>query len=100
MSTAVVLSDLFASSYDKLDGSVQKRVMDFMVKLQREPGSPGLDLKRPQGVQDKRVKTARVNDFWRAVLIELPDSAGFILVAVKPHDDAYTYAAKLTFSVN
>ena len=100
MSTAVVLSDLFGNTYDALDGSIKSRVMDFVVKLQRDPTAPGLDLKHPAGVEDLRIRTARVNDFWRAVLLQLPETAGFILVAVKPHDDAYTYASKLTFSVN
>lgn len=100
MSAAVVFSDLFGESYDDLDGSVKNRVMDFVVKLQRDPSTPGLNLKQPAGVQDKRVRTARVNDFWRAVLIELPRSSGYILVAVKPHDDAYAYAQRLTFGVN
>src|SRR5699024_10901304 len=54
----------------------------------------------PQGVSDSRIKTARVNDNFRAVLIELPESNGYVLVAVKPHDDAYTYAERLRFGVN
>ncbi|MEP6464325.1 MAG: UvrD-helicase domain-containing protein [Frankiaceae bacterium] len=100
MSTSVVLSDLFGRTYDDLDGSLKSRVMDFVVKLQRHPHSPGLDLKQPSGVRDRRVRTARVNDSWRAVLLALPDAAGFILVAVKPHDEAYDYAGSLVASVN
>ena len=41
MSTAVVLSDLFGRAYNDLDGSLKSRVMDFVVKLQRDPTSPG-----------------------------------------------------------
>lgn len=100
MSARVVMSDLFGRSYSELDGSIKNRVLDFIVKLQERPDAPGLDLKTPQGVSDHRVKTARVNDFWRAVLIELPESSGFVLVGVKPHDDAYVYAERLTFGVN
>lgn len=100
MSTRVVVSGLFSKSYSSLDGSVKNKVLDFVVKLQERPDLTGLDLKTPEGVRDPRIKTARVNDFWRAVLIELPRASGYVLVAVKPHDDAYTYAAKLRFGVN
>jgi hypothetical protein len=100
VSTSVVLSDLFGRSYDDLDGSLKSRVMDFVVKLQRDPTSTGLDLKQPKGVRDRRVRTARVNDSWRAVLLALPHAVGYILVAVKPHDDAYTYASSLVAGVN
>lgn len=100
MSTRVVMSDLFGRSYSDLDGSIKNRVLDFLVKLQERPDTPGLDLKTPEGVGDSRIKTARVNDFWRAVLIELPSSNGYIVAAVKPHDDAYTFAERLRFGVN
>lgn len=95
-----MMSDLFRRSNSKLDGSVKNQVLDFLMKLQERPDMPGLDLKTPRGVTDSRIKTARVNDFWRAVLIELPKSNGYILVAVKPHDDAYTFAGQLRFGVN
>lgn len=100
MSARVVMSDLFGRSYSDLDGSIKNRVLDFVVKLQERPDMPGLDVKTPAGVADERIKTARVNDFWRAVLIELPESNGYVLVAVKPHDDAYTFAGRLRFGVN
>ncbi|RCW45886.1 UvrD-like helicase family protein [Halopolyspora algeriensis] len=100
MSVRVVMSDLFSGSYSDLDGNVKNRVLDFVVKLQERPDMPGLDVKTPTGVSDSRIKTARVNDFWRAVLIELPESSGYVLVAVKPHDDAYTFAGRLRFGVN
>lgn len=94
------MSDLFGRSYSELDGSIKNRVLDFVMKLQDRPDMPGLDVKTPEGVTDSRIKTARVTIDWRAVLIQLPESNGYLLVAVKPHDDAYTYAGKLRFGVN
>ncbi|MGJ7908228.1 UvrD-helicase domain-containing protein [Actinopolyspora sp. H202] len=100
MSTRVVISDLFENSYKDLENSIKNKVLDFIVKLQTNPDLPGLNIKTPQGVTNKRIKTGKVSDFWRAVLIELPESCGYVMVAVKPHDDAYTYAGKLRFGVN
>ena len=98
MTASVVISDLFQKSCDQLDGSLKARVLDFIMKLQRDPDATGLDLKMPAGVRDRRVRTARVNDNFRAVLFELPE--GYILAAVKPHDAAYAYATRLQFEVN
>jgi superfamily I DNA/RNA helicase len=100
MGARVVMSDEFGRSYSGLDGQVKNRVLDFIVKLQERPDTPGLNIKTPSGVSDHRIKTARVSDFWRAVLIELPDSLGHILVAVKPHDDAYAFAQRVQVGVN
>lgn len=100
MNAKVILSDLFQESYDSLDGSLKARVMDFLMKLQRDPESSGLDLKLPKGAADRRVRTARVNDDYRAVLLELPERAGYVLAAVKSHDDAYRFAQRVVFGVN
>ncbi len=100
MTTSVVLTDLFQKSYDDLDGSLKGRVMDFIMKLQRDPDATGLDLKIPQAVRDRRVRTARVTDNFRAVLFELPDRRGYLMAAVKPHDAAYDYASRAEVGVN
>lgn len=100
MTVRVVMSDLFQKSQSHLDGSMKSRVLDFIVKLQQNPDSPGLQLKSPQGVADSRVKVGRVNDFYRAVVVELPHGTGYVLAAVRPHDDAYDYAGRLRFGVN
>jgi len=96
----IILSDLFQKTQADVDGSVKGKVLDFVVKLQQNPAAPGLRLKTPQGVEDSRIKVGRVNDFWRAVVIELPNGTGYVLAAVKPHDLAYDYAAGLRFGVN
>lgn len=100
MTTQIVINNLFTKANRVLDGSVKGRVLDFITKLQHDPSAPALDLKRPQGAIDPRVRTARVNDSWRAVLFELPDGAGFVLASVKPHDDAYIYASNLRMQIN
>ncbi|RDH76890.1 DNA helicase UvrD [Mycolicibacterium moriokaense] len=103
MKTTVLMHDLFENSYNDLDGSVKGRVLSFMVKLQQDPDATGLDFKRPKGAANKHVRTARVNDNYRAVLVNAgadDDNSTLWLVAVKKHDDAYKFAENLTLQVN
>lgn len=100
MTANVVLSSNYRKSYRGIDGSVKPKVLDFIFKLMNDPTSKGLDLKTPQGVSDTQIKTARVDLFWRAVLVVSPSGQDYVLVAVKPHDDAYDLAAKLRYGVN
>ncbi|WP_370181632.1 UvrD-helicase domain-containing protein [Rhodococcus wratislaviensis] len=103
MKAEVRMHDLFDSSYDKLEGSVKQRVVDFIMKIQRDPEAPGLDYKIPKLAQNNRVRTARVTDHYRAVLMVAGEDDGtsiLYLVAVKKHDAAYDYASKLTLQVN
>ncbi|MEV6965269.1 UvrD-helicase domain-containing protein [Hamadaea sp. NPDC051192] len=95
----VLFADSFDKAYHALDATVQRRVVDFMLKLRKDPDANGLNLKQPQGARDKRVWTARVNDNFRAVLLR-PDDVTFYLATIKPHDDAYTYASRIVWDVN
>ncbi|PCG85075.1 DNA helicase UvrD [Streptomyces sp. WZ.A104] len=95
----VIMADVFGKSYDALDGSVQPLVLQFIMKMQRDPDSNGLNLKPPKGAKDKRVRTARVTDNYRAVLMHYADRV-YYLVAVLPHDDAYDFAANILFDIN
>ncbi|MAU84683.1 MAG: DNA helicase UvrD [Gordonia sp.] len=102
MNTQVLMHQQFEDSYDRLDGSIRNRVLNFMVRLQREPESPGLDLKHPQGAPNY-VRTARVTDNYRAVLVTsgtAGDTEMLSLVAVRKHDDAYEFANSLRLEVN
>lgn len=103
MKATVLMHDMFEDSYKQLDGSIRSRVLTFMVKLQQDPEATGLDFKRPKGAASKHVRTARVNDNYRAILVNAganDDNSTLWLVAVKKHDDAYEFAEKLTLQVN
>ena len=103
MKAEVRMHDLFHDSYEKLEGSARSRVLSFIMKLQQDPEAPGLDYKIPKGAKRNSVRTARVTDFYRAVLLAAGEDAGtsiLYLVAVKAHDAAYEYANKLTLQVN
>lgn len=81
----------------KLDGSLQKPVMNFLQKLAQDPAHPSLRIKTLHNTADKRVRTGRVNDQFRAVLFELKDATThhFVLVDVDSHDEGNEKAQRL-----
>ena len=81
----------------KLDGSLQKPVMNFLQKLAQDPANPSLRIKTLHNAADKRVRTGRVNDQFRAVLFELKDATThhFVLVDVDSHDEGNEKAQRL-----
>ncbi len=100
MTASVLLNELFEKHARDLDGSVYQKVMNFIIKFQSAPTAVGFDLKTPKGVKDKRIKSARVDDYWRAVLVELKPGTAYTLVAVKQHDPAYDFAQDFAVDVN
>lgn len=85
-----------------LDGSIKKTAMDFLEKLQKDPTNPSLKVKPIQGSADSRARTARVNDFYRAVMFELrgQDSRHFVIAGIYPHGEDITAIENAVLKVN
>src|SRR5690349_22892071 len=99
MGLTVVLADTLHRALSNLDGSERRRVIDFLIKLQTEAHSSGVRLKTIQNPRDPRVRTARVTDDLRAVLVHIGGEA-YVVQTILPHDDAYRYAEQVTCTVN
>ncbi|WP_239679385.1 UvrD-helicase domain-containing protein [Natronosporangium hydrolyticum] len=95
----IVLAENLHRALSDLDSSARKRVVDFLIKLQVEPHASGVRLKAIKNPRDRRVRTARVTDDLRAVLLHLGDSM-YMVQTVLPHDDAYRYAEQVTLTLN
>ena len=82
---------------------VKARIQTFLLKLGEDDTSIGLHIEPINESVDARVRTGRVNDFWRAVLFRIDPPAGethYVYVGTWPHDDAIAKAQKLSLGVN
>ena len=80
-----------------LDGALMKPTMNFLQKLSADPSNPSLKIKTLSNAVDKRVRTGRINDQFRAVLFEIrdKDTHHFVLVDVDSHDEGNLKAERL-----
>lgn len=87
-----------------LDGSVRGKAFTFLEKLRTDDTTSGLHIEPITGTSDPRVRTGRVDQFWRAVLVKLTASssgeAHYIYLGTYPHDDAIAFAKKARLQVN
>ncbi|MGW0085312.1 UvrD-helicase domain-containing protein [Streptomyces sp. NPDC003393] len=96
----------FWDGYESLEKPVRAGVRKAMAKFQAMSAAElnadkGLHLESVENARDKRMRTIRVTDFWRGVVLAPDDGSDvFLLVNVLPHDDAYTWAAKRLYSAN
>lgn len=90
------------STKDKLDGSIKKQVFDFLRKLQDNDTAPGLHIEPMKGARDRRARTGRVNDMWRAVLfrMEVPGETHYVYIGTWPHDKANAIAESSIMTFN
>ena len=84
------------------DPSLRAKIGPFITKLSTMTTSSGLHLEPIRGSRDRRVRTARVTDFYRAVLFELAADGEVVYVihGIWPHDEAIKIAESVTVHVN
>ncbi|MFJ6408535.1 UvrD-helicase domain-containing protein [Streptomyces hydrogenans] len=96
----------FWDGYDTLEKPVRAGVRKAMGKFHALSAAElnadkGLHLESVSNARDPRMRTIRITDFWRGVVLAPDDGSDvFLLVNVLPHDDAYTWAANRLYSAN
>lgn len=102
----LAFSASFWEEYEQLEKPVRAGVRKAMAKFQKLSAAElhadkGLHLEAVKKARDPRMRTIRITDYWRGVVLA-PDDGGstFLLVNVVQHDRAYEWAAKRVFSVN
>ncbi|MFE4051065.1 UvrD-helicase domain-containing protein [Streptomyces sp. YIM B13518] len=102
----LAFANSFWESYDLLEKPVRAGVRKAMQKFQQLTvpelqADKGLHLESVEKARDPRMRTIRINGFWRGVVLAPDDGSDvFLLVNVVPHDDAYTWAAKRLYTTN
>jgi superfamily I DNA/RNA helicase len=96
----------FWENYDRLEKPVKAGVRKAMAKFQQMSvaelyADKGLHLESVDKARDPRMRTIRITDFWRGVVLAPDDGSDvFLLIQVVPHDEAYEFAAKRLYTVN
>jgi hypothetical protein len=89
----------FLAEYAKLEKNVQSSVESAITKF-AEHTHAGLHLEKLQHSRDERIRTIRVDSFWRGVVLAPESGDTYCLITVLPHDKANAYATSHRFSVN
>ncbi len=86
----------------KLEPSVKKKAYAFLEKLSADDTVPGLHIEPITDSADEKVRTGRVDQFYRAVLFRVPGAgeATYVFHGIWPHDEAIAVARKTRLAVN
>lgn len=93
---------VMTKSSNKLDPAIKKKAFAFLEKLAEDDSAPGLHVEPIVNSLDKRVRTGRVDQGYRAVLFKLTESGTntYVFHGVWPHDNAIKVAGKTVLTVN
>ena len=86
----------------KLEASVKKKAYAFLEKLSEDDTASGLHIEPISHSADSKVRTGRVDQFYRAVLFKMPGAGEplYVFHGIWPHDEAIAVAKKTRLYVN
>jgi superfamily I DNA/RNA helicase/mRNA-degrading endonuclease RelE of RelBE toxin-antitoxin system len=96
----VALSKDFMEAYSRLPRTIQKKVREFTEKFQRDPTQSGINFERLNEARDPKVRSVRIDQAYRAIVIHPPKGDVYLCAWVDHHDEAYQWARNRVFEVN
>lgn len=89
----------FLDEFAKLQTPIRKLTIKALNTFS-EHTHAGMHLEKLSGMRDERVRTIRITDYWRGVVLAPTSGDRFVLLRVLGHDEAVDWARRRTFTVN
>jgi hypothetical protein len=96
----IAIADEFFDAFAGLPRAQQRKVREFTAKFKADPKSAAINYEKIHRVKDDRVRTVRIDQQYRAVVLHPEQGDVYILLWVDNHDEAMKWAAKRTFEIN
>jgi mRNA-degrading endonuclease RelE of RelBE toxin-antitoxin system len=88
------------TNFGRLPAKVQKRVSELIRKFEEDSTQSSIHLERIEQAIDRKVRSARVGDDWRAIVIAPQQGETFLLMHVDHHDEAYRWCTNKRFEAH
>lgn len=100
MKTRIGFSDAFFGALTNLPSNIQAKVNNLILKFQTNSKSPGLNYEKLTGTKDKNMRSIRVDQAYRIILLAPEKGDVYLFLWVDHHDDAYDWAARHQCKIN
>src|SRR4051812_47404511 len=99
MPTVAIASE-FLDAFARIPRAQQRKVREFTEKFRSNPKGPGINYEKIHDAKDDKVRTVRIDQKYRAIILHPTDGDVHVLVWVDNHDQAMDWAGKRRFEVN
>lgn len=96
----LALAKSFLDAYSRLPRKTQKKVRELTERFQEDPTRSGLNFEALEGTKDSKLRSLRVDQAYRMIVVQPERGDVLLCVWVDHHDEAYRWAARKTFEVN
>lgn len=96
----VAIATDFLNSFSKVPKGKQAKVIEFINKFRAEPTSSGINYEKIQGAGDPNLRSVRIDQTYRGVVLK-PDSGNvYVLLWIDHHDKAYQWAQRKSCTIH
>lgn len=99
-SPRLAIADDFLDQYSQLPRKIQSKVSELINRFHRDPTRNGLNYESILHTRDNRLKSLRVDQDYRAIVLKPKTGNIHLLLWVDKHDDAYHWAKRRICEVN
>ena len=100
MSPTVAMGSEFLDGYAHIPAAQQKKLREFLKKFRDDPTSNAINYESLKGHRNPHVRTVRIDQKYRAVVLHPDEGNVYVLMWVDRHDEAMEWAKRRTFEVN
>ncbi len=90
----------FLRSFSKLPQVVQAKVVKFSTNFQIDPTAPGINYEKIRDARDKNMRSVRIDQDFRGILLKPDNGNVYLLLWVDHHDAAYAWAQRHRVAIN
>jgi superfamily I DNA/RNA helicase len=99
MPTVAIASE-FLDAFARIPRAQQRKVRDFTEKFRANPKSPAINYEKIHAARDEKVRTVRIDQKYRAVILHPGEGDVYVLTWVDNHDEAMAWAEHRSFDIN
>ena len=93
MPTVAIASE-FLDAFARIPRAQQRKVREFTEKFRTNPKGAGINYEKIHAVKDDKVRTVRISQQYRAIILHPDHGDVYVLVWVDNHDEAMDRAKK------
>lgn len=96
----VALASDFLKALDALPKSQKSKVHAFIDKFKENPRSPGINYEKIQAFKDPKLRSVRIDQAYRAIVLKPDRGNVYVLLWVDHHDKAYQWAENKVYDIH
>ena len=96
----VAVASDFLTAFSRIPRGQQAKVLDFVNKFRTDPSLPGINYEKIQGAKDPKLRSVRIDQAYRGIVLKPETGNVYVLLWVDHHDKAYDWAENKIYNIH